>query len=142
VPVLAVQPADGPTPSGIADIRRLVLPLDGSGSAEAAIPTALLLARALRMPIELVAIAEGSAALAPVRERLQDAGLTVSTDIRAGDPLAAIQAASRPGDLLVMSGPGRGGTTPPPLGEVAARVIREGTIPVVLVPAGSSDCGS
>jgi nucleotide-binding universal stress UspA family protein len=160
VPILLVRASDTtPAPS---DIRRILIPLDGSPLAEEALPTALALAQRLRVPVRLLTIIEVSGAmplelataafsarrfeetlmrlfaeaeqhLARSGERLRHAGVETSTDVRHGVPGAAIVAAAQPGDLIVMTSHGRTGPARWLLGSVAESVVRQATVPVLLL---------
>jgi nucleotide-binding universal stress UspA family protein len=164
VPVLVVRPRtdrDAPEPV----IQRLVLPLDGSALAEQAVPVAQSLAQRLNVPVHLltaidvasllpvdvvppvavnVALYEetvaqldsgAAATLAEVSDRLQQAGVQTSAEVLHGSPFLTIAEAARPGDVIVMTSHGRGGVKRWLLGSVAEKLIREGPVPVILVPA-------
>jgi len=64
VPVLLVRPSPGGLESATADIRRLVVPLDGSELAEGALPVAVALAKRLRAQVRLVRAVELAATIA------------------------------------------------------------------------------
>lgn len=146
-------------------IRRLLVPLDGSGLAEAAVGLAAFLARRLgaelvllhiveRRPPERVhgephlrGVAEAEAYLQQVAARLKTPGLKVESHVHAGpeaDVAAAIAAhlPEQAGDLVVMSTHGRGGMRGWVLGSIAHQVVRRGC-PVLLVkpetPGGPPD---
>jgi nucleotide-binding universal stress UspA family protein len=162
VPVLVVRPGEATTEP---PIRRLVVPLDGSALAEAAVPFAQSLAQRLGIPVHLVtaidpvslvptAVAPALAfdaevyteTLAQLRgdaetwlamagDRLRGAGVETSWEIVSGSPYGAISDALQPGDAIVMTSHGRGGVRRWLLGSVAEKLIREGKAPVMLVPA-------
>lgn len=158
-PVWLVR-AGGATPS---QIQRLVVPLDGSARAEAALPAAAELATRLHLPVHLLTVLDISAgttlklttaalmaghledevmqlhlaaehALADGLVRLPQ-GITTSTDVRVGRPAAAIREAVRPGDLVVMTSHGRSGMARVFLGSVAEEVVRHAPAPVLLIRA-------
>jgi nucleotide-binding universal stress UspA family protein len=168
IPVLIIHPR-GPQAIGAASIRRLVVPLDGSPLAEAALPIAAALAEELDVPVHLVTVigATGSMAvelasaafdgqlfaesieelrlqaeglLVRAAERLEDRGITTTWDVCNGPPFIAIGNATREGDVIVMASHGRRGAARWLLGSVAEQLIREGSVPVLLVPTtpGSS----
>lgn len=159
VPVLLVRARETPPLPPL--IRRLLIPLDGSALAEAALPTAAGLAQRLHVPVHLVTVieasgamslelaaaastsrfadsltqlfAEAEACLTQPAERLQHAGVETSTEVRHGVPGRAIVEAAQPGDLIVMTSHGRTGLTRWFLGSVAEAVVRQATVPVLLV---------
>ncbi|GAA2594244.1 universal stress protein [Streptomyces lienomycini] len=63
-------------------------------------------------------------------------GLTVTTDVREGDAVAALLAAAADADTLVLGSRGHGPVVGFLLGSVGQQVIAEATRPVVLVRAG------
>ena len=65
VPVLLVRPGPDAEAEPAADIARLVLPLDGSDLAEAALPLAVELAKRRGVPVHLVRAVGLASALAP-----------------------------------------------------------------------------
>jgi nucleotide-binding universal stress UspA family protein len=165
VPVLLVRPNPGkPRPAAI---RRVVVPLDGSALAEEALPTAQALAIRLNIPLHLITaidimrlippafgpvvafdpevyqetlsqLESGAAAtLAEASERMQDAGLHISSQVVQSSPFAAIADAVQDGDLIVMTSHGRGGVRRWVLGSVAEKLVREAPAPVILVPVAA-----
>jgi nucleotide-binding universal stress UspA family protein len=64
VPVLLARPAGAGTPAAAPAFRRIVMPLDGSERAEAALPVAADLARTLGIPIRLVRVVDPAMAVA------------------------------------------------------------------------------
>ena len=166
VPVLVVRPREGGDGSVAAVIRRVVVPLDGSPLAEEAVPTAQFLARRLNVPVHLITAIDvtsllpveivptvafdaalyeetvarltvgAEATLTQTGERLRHEGVATTWDILHGSPFLAIKDAVQSGDLIVMTSSGRGGAKRWLLGSVAEKLIREGPVPVVLVPAG------
>jgi nucleotide-binding universal stress UspA family protein len=168
VPVFVVRPTDGETPID-PDIQRLVVPLDGSPLAEAALPTASSLARRLHVPLHLVTAidvtkilpveilptvafdaaiydetdaqleADATAWLTQAAEQPQREGVATTWAILRGSPVLAISDAVKPGDVIVITSRGSGGAKRSLLSSVAEKLIREGPAPVVLVPAGTRD---
>jgi nucleotide-binding universal stress UspA family protein len=165
VPVFVVRPRDGDieiTPV----VQRVVVPLDGSPIAEEALPTATSLAQRLHVPVHLVTAidvtrllpvemmptvafdaalyeetlaqleADATAWLTQTAEQLQHEGVATTWAIVHGSPFLAISDAVKPGDVIVMTSHGRSGAKRWLLGSVAEKLIREGPVPVVLVPAG------
>lgn len=145
--------------------RRIVVPLDGSALAEAALPQAIDLARLTGVPLHLLRVVdylrlerygpyalaleyspvepvlateqtEATGYLSEVAERLTDDGLTVASEVRQGRVAREVVAAATPGDVIVMASHGRGGLSRWLLGSVAEDVLRHATVPVLLVRAG------
>jgi nucleotide-binding universal stress UspA family protein len=147
--------------------ERVVVSLDGSETAERALPAATELSRRLNVPLHLIRVAdmawlglgaadaalpygalgdtineEEQAArdyLAEVQKRLEVDGLTVTTEVRAGFAAREIIAAGQPGDLLVMASHGRSGPARWLLGSVAEDVTRRAVSPVLLVRADQAE---
>jgi len=163
VPLLLVpvRAADRP-PSAFEAAARIVVPLDGSPLAEAALPHAAALARAtgatlslLRVvpaPVEIVP-APGFAALVETREieakarheaeaylqtvadRLRSEGVSVQTEAVVGDPadtIAGMGGDSRAG-LVVMATHGRTGLVGALAGSVTLGVLSRARLPVLAV---------
>jgi nucleotide-binding universal stress UspA family protein len=139
---------------------KILVPLDGSDLAEAAIPAAvasaasrsstLLLVRAAEArtlpgadPIDaqIEAVREAEAYLAPVKARLEQQGLAeVEPHVWYGSAASAIIAAAKvhKPDLIVMSTHGRSGLGRLIFGSVAESVLRSTTVPILLIrPAGA-----
>jgi nucleotide-binding universal stress UspA family protein len=129
---------------------KLLVPLDGSPLAAAALPTARTLATSLNASILLVRaipLSEGSAGVKPAHEYLagvadelrQDGSFTVSTCLEPGSPADAIvEAATREGaDLVVMATHGRSGIERALVGSVAERLLARSPIPLVVLRPGA-----
>jgi nucleotide-binding universal stress UspA family protein len=130
-------------------VNRILVPLDGSPLAEAALPLGRGLARDHEAALLLVrALSSTADAEADVRTReaaeayleasardLRRRGLTVDWKVWYDDPARAIADAAsfNDVDLIVMSTHGRGGVTRLLFGSVAESVIRTTPVPVVLV---------
>jgi nucleotide-binding universal stress UspA family protein len=135
-------------------LDRIVVPLDGSMLAEAALWTAVDLgknaatlslvraAQAYTLPgadsveAQVRAVQEAEEYLAAVRRRLEDKGVKrVETHVWYGPAAAAIvEAASfQRADLIVMCTHGRSGLGRLVLGSVAESVLRGTTIPILIV---------
>jgi nucleotide-binding universal stress UspA family protein len=129
-------------------LQQILVPLDSSEGAEAALPIARALALGTNAVLNLVAV---STALEPGRTRalysyLEDVaaaerqtGLRVRATLRIGDPCEAIVMLERElnVDLVVMATHGRSGLGRLLLGSVADRVTHAGTAPVILVRSGA-----
>jgi nucleotide-binding universal stress UspA family protein len=124
--------------------RRIVVPLDGSELAEAALTTAEALARPASGTLYLVQAAPPDdeacavAYLEEVAQRLRARGLEVATLVLPGQPADVVvwQATHNHADLIVMSTHGRGGASRWVLGSVADQVLHRTARPVLLVRPG------
>ena len=143
------------------ELKRLLLPLDGSALAENAIPLATLLAktfdgelillRVLDLPLPTLEVKYPEnhwvreAMQANFREAqrylddqgmlLNDAGVRVRTIVRDGSPAEDILATATDEavDLIVISSHGKGGPSPWTSGSVADKVMQHSRCPVLLV---------
>ena len=139
-------------------LEKILVPLDGSMLAEAALSAACgfaerdgstislrRAAEAMTLPggdnidAQVTAIREAEEYLAAVIRRLADKGVRrVETHVWYGPPAAAIveAAAVQKADLIVMSTHGRSGLGRLVLGSVAESVLRGTTVPILIVRAG------
>jgi nucleotide-binding universal stress UspA family protein len=160
-PVLLVRPGEASAHTS-ASIEKIILPLDGSTLAEAAIPHAVFLAKTFERPIVLVRTLDltwlatsdgmtGDVPLTPDLEELlesdakeyltQTAASLEKENLKAEHvfsfrfPADEIiqQAHGTRGALIVMSTHGRSGLGRTVLGSVADRVVRTAEAPVLLV---------
>ena len=142
--------------------KRIVVPLDGSEVAEAALAEATDQAKAFELPIHLVRVVDtnvleqvgGSAAafnytmlgemfeaesddaatyLDSMTKRLEGEGLSVSHDVRVGPIARSILDVIDDGDLIVMGSHGRTGIRRWVLGSIAEEVLRHSPVPVLMV---------
>jgi nucleotide-binding universal stress UspA family protein len=148
---------------------RLLVPLDGSRTAEAALPVAgrlarqlageVLLVRAVPTPtaggaldwalapdlgVEATALTrDATDYLARVAERLRQTGVTVQCAARSGEPAAVIEelGQERAAALVVMATHGRTGLRRLALGSVADAVLRQQDRPLLLVRPDSKPTG-
>ena len=137
----------------------LLVPLDGSVLADAALPYAEVLARALAAPLRLVAVVEPAPVgllgqpsevqahleqadrqrlgqhLSTTADALRAGGLEVTVTLDLGDPSNRILAVADAHDvaMIVMATHGRGGAARWLVGSVADKVMRLSTRPVLLV---------
>jgi len=141
-------------------VKTILVPLDGSTLAEAALPPAIDLARErgarlillrateahgspLADPAEaqVTAVRGAEAYLAGVRTRIHAAELpAVDTSVWYGPPADAIVEAARfrSVDLIVMSSHGRSGLGRLVLGSVAETVLRATAVPILLIRPGEA----
>jgi nucleotide-binding universal stress UspA family protein len=137
------------------EVRRILVPLDGSELAEAALPPARALAERLGATIVLLHVlerdaprevhgephldssADASAYLAHLAEELRTAGVTVDVDVHerpVADVAGAIDqhAHELDADLIAMCAHGRTNPIDRFLGSIAERILRGGSIPILL----------
>jgi nucleotide-binding universal stress UspA family protein len=161
-PLLLLRPT-GDGAAAPPELRRVVVPLDGSALAEAVLPVAEELARGLAAPIVLLRAVEfvglafaaepfGGAYvdtqgildllrhdageyLAERAADLRGKGLTVETGVALGSAVESItaDAGEHPGSVIVMSTHGRSGWRGLVLGSVARRVVLLAPGPVLVV---------
>jgi nucleotide-binding universal stress UspA family protein len=127
----------------------IVVPLDGSKNAENALPWAATLARLYNTTVEFVHVVDPEGVTAP--EDLPAAEATFAryaTELAAkwqvsghelrvveGHPAGAIVDAAADAQFIVIASHGHGGFRAAFVGSVADKVIRNATVPVLLVPA-------
>jgi nucleotide-binding universal stress UspA family protein len=129
--------------------ERVLVPVDGSETAEAILPFAEKVAGPLDAEVILLHVladAKGGFAfpnrvqavehLNSLAERLADKGIRVRTGIRFGPPPKAILAAADKWnvDLIAMATHGWSGLRRLVLGSVAETVLRAARVPVLMVP--------
>lgn len=78
---------------------------------------------------------EAKRGLAEAAAELSAAGIAVSTEVRTGPAVMAIDDVLRAGDLVVLTSHGRTGVARWLLGSVAEELVRSAPAPVLLVPA-------
>jgi nucleotide-binding universal stress UspA family protein len=76
-----------------------------------------------------------TASLDTVKAEIAGQGVTVTSEVMVGTAVAVIGELHAPGDVVVMSSHGRSGIGRWLLGSVAEKLVREGTAPVIVVPA-------
>ncbi|HUX88012.1 MAG TPA: universal stress protein [Chloroflexota bacterium] len=123
---------------------KILVPLDGSELSERAVPYATVLAKAATGSLTLMRVvsdpaheAEAKAELATVAEKIAKIGVNADSRVIYGHPAEMIidAAASDQHTMIVMSTHGRSGLGRWLYGSVADQVLREATVPVLLVPA-------
>jgi nucleotide-binding universal stress UspA family protein len=148
--------------------ERIVVPLDGSPLAELALPHAVNLAKLSNATLHLLRIVDFTrldehgpyglameySAFEPVlseeeanardylqqmQVRLSDSGVQITADVRRGPVTREIVRNSTEGDVIVMASHGRGGISRWLLGSVAEDVVRNSTVPVMLIRARDKD---
>lgn len=139
----------------------ILVPTDGSPSAEAAVDHAIMLAERNDATVHGLFVVyvtnfadfeggvdvgavqgvieeEGERAVEAIEKRCKNAGVAVETALRTGRPVAEIHsyADEIAADLIVMGTHGRSGISRLLLGSVTEAVLRRGDIPVLAIPAG------
>lgn len=144
--------------------RRMLIPLDGSKTAETILPYARFLAGSLKLPVELLAVIDVYG-LAPLRHERDDdflrsiiektvretrdyleevarslPGITTSCFVEKGKPEEVIleKAADDKETLIAMATHGRSGVNRWLLGSVAEKVLRATTSPLLVVRGGEN----
>ncbi len=165
-PLLLIRAVENVTPSEPIVLKRVVVPLDGSGLAETVLPQVMTLASKLKLEVQLVrvyspplntyGVAYGVIDQGPsqVRKELHEqsekyldgkaAGLlasgfdAVSVAVVEGDAASEIVefATSSPQSMVAMSTHGRSGIGRWVLGSVAEKVVQHSRAPVLLIRAG------
>jgi nucleotide-binding universal stress UspA family protein len=159
VPTMIVRTGDYPVK--LVSLTRIVVPLDGSPLAEAALPAAAELASALGLPVHVVHVVDvdvwratvqagaiaaeayaekqasrlrhASGYLATQVQNLRHRGLVADSELRTGSPIAELLAAIHEGDAVVLAPHDRGGLQRWFLGSVADELIHRAAGPVVIV---------
>ncbi|HEU0114821.1 MAG TPA: universal stress protein, partial [Thermomicrobiales bacterium] len=118
------------------------VPLDGSAVATRAVALARAVVRAQRRPLHLIGVVavgdeqQGAALIAHLdvmATALRNDGIDAVVETRRGDPAAEIVAATRDGDLVVMTTHGASGGQRWRVGQVAEHLLRRCPAPVLLV---------
>lgn len=161
-PILLWRPGeDAPKPQERPAVNRVLVPLDGSDSAESILPEAAGLARAFGASLSLVAVVPGTFPLGStyiphaaeetrrrdenhawfqtylddLAGKIRAEGLDVDSATIFGDDVAGTIMEFRDeteADLVAMSTRGRGGVARLVLGSVADKLIRAGRVPVLV----------
>lgn len=174
VPVFTVRRPDGEeraegtdstvgAAGGLPTYERVLVPTDGSETAERAVDHAVAIADALdgelhalnvvdvaaagqRDPVPSGTVVEalteqGEAAVDAVAERADDAGVPVVTAVRQGFPGSRIRTYARENgaDIVVMGTHGRTGLGRVLLGSTVERLVRRAEMPVCAVPPADRD---
>ena len=142
VSVLVVRPRGGEAGLAPPDLRRIVVPLDGSETAARAIPVAERLAAGTQLPVRIVTVARAGDPVPPAverqREQLADRGVSVSLERLTGDVEWAIEHAVLPDDLLVIGSHHGTGVAAWLARGIAERLVHHASCPVLVVhPAAS-----
>jgi nucleotide-binding universal stress UspA family protein len=149
-------------------IKRILVPLDGSATAEAVLPAVLGVAGPLGAELTLLRVVEPVSAveaiaaagvvapdafllreleakeyLARAWDRVARSGVAARTELRTGQPATEILSAAAEGgaDLIAMSSHGRTGVARAFLGSVAQQVLARSPVPVLFVRAARGHHG-
>ena len=149
----------GHHPVSAQPVQRIVVALDGSRSAERALPLATLLARLLEVPVHLVTVSDQisshaepdpghhprdhsappheapNAYLERTAASFQAFDVLTSTEVRTGPAATEVMATLGPGDLLVITTHGQGAARRWQIGNVAEKLLRRAPAPVALIRA-------
>jgi len=155
-PVLLVRPSEPIDPAASFDAHRVLVPLDGSPLAEAALPHATAFAKAFGASVLLVRgvthhgtfdiahlslnprhleaeRSEADGYLVGVAEAVRAAGVAVETAVLMEPGLAEAIVARGKGEAIVMTTNGAGGLDRSIFGSVADKVVRSATCPVLVI---------
>jgi nucleotide-binding universal stress UspA family protein len=126
----------------------VVVPLDGSKTAEAAVPVAAVIAKTYGLPVQFVHVLAGEDGTEVARANdvlreyvgrlTKSAGIaegSYSGAVVEGQPARAILDFAKDARFIVISTHGRGGFRAAVIGSVADKVVRGSDVPVLLVPA-------
>ncbi|MEJ7839152.1 MAG: universal stress protein [Thermomicrobiales bacterium] len=147
---------------------RVLVPLDGSATSNAAIPIAGVLARLFDIPIHLMTVIDSDTALPPAyahmydnnydrqdvmatlqfeanqalnlaESTLREAGIDVSSSLVEGHVIDCLIGATAKNDLVVMTTHGKGNASRSRFGSMALQIIRRASVPVVVLhPSAAS----
>jgi nucleotide-binding universal stress UspA family protein len=164
-PILIIHPEHDAPDLGRVQFTRILVPLDGSDTAEQSLPEAARLAKAAGLPVILLQVinpsleysmvgqgvapitpelyneveadftAQANEALDRGAEKLGEVKGGITKTVLQGGTVESLKHYSEPGDLIVMTSHGRTGFRRFLLGSVAQSIINERVAPVVLVPA-------
>jgi nucleotide-binding universal stress UspA family protein len=161
-PIFIVRPSEPGGHPTTPEVRRVIVPLDGSAQEARALAAARTLAALRSAPLQLLTAIDPDAVVPPVAAvdaavgrdelaaaeaeaqqmleqagaRLLRAGQAVAWHVRQGPAAAVILATVAAGDVIVLGSRGGSGHGKWPLGSVAAQVLRYAPTPVLLLPAG------
>jgi len=144
-PLLIVRAKSGPSRPAEANIKTIIVPLDGSALAEQILPHAGTIAVAMESQVILVTVtsddvpdAAAADCLRRSAEKLRQAGVSsVEERVVRGAPAAEIVdlAHQVPDSLVAMTTYGRSGVGRWLMGSVADRVVRDSESPVLVIRA-------
>lgn len=144
--------------AALSEVRRVLVPLDGSARAAQALPLAGALARQLAIPVQFITVIDPARILPPAyaydpdirdtivtdlsemahwalkqaERQLEGEGVVVRSSLLYGPVSTCIQSMIEPGDLLVMTTHGTGRAGARSLGSVAAKMVEQVMTPLVI----------
>ncbi len=147
---------------------RIIVPLDGSELAEAALPTAMTLAGSFGLPVLLIRIvdyaklerygpyglaleyeafepvvgreeSDAGDYLAEMQKRYKPEGVKIETEVRRGAVARDLIELAGPRDLIVLASHGRGAIARWLLGSVTEDIVRNGASPLLLVRTSQTE---
>jgi nucleotide-binding universal stress UspA family protein len=146
IPVLAIRNRKGLPGKG--QVRRIIVPVDGSKLAESSLPWTVRLAKFLKARIVFLHVyPAGPIGLRTRHQRkfenlgthmgmicaeLAKQGVRAAFNVQSGDPADRILAFATPNDLVVATTHGSGGFRRWIFGSVAEKLIHDGEIPVLV----------
>lgn len=163
-PILIVRETDAQESVSLPKVTRVIVPLDGSDRAMAAVPVAAVLGQQLGASIELISAIDLPQVVSPAMSygpafspefytdieeestkvaneyldeaiaELQIHGATGTKHVSLGSAVAAVMDFAQTSDLVVMTSRGQGGFKRWLMGSVAEKLIRECKAPVLVVP--------
>ncbi len=159
-PVLVVRPTEGDPKKGDFRIERVVVPLDGSQLAEAALPMAVLMAESFDVPVAFVrsvatpipvesayfpapdwipkedVVTDARGYLERIAERVKGRGLHVEVYAVTGrHPANLVDAVAGDDGLVIMAAQGHGRVRRAVLGSVSDKIVRAVKSPVLILRA-------
>lgn len=164
-PLLLVRPTEGANPGANIELHSIFVPLDGSGLAEKALPHAAVLAKRLKLAVQLLrvytlpgdayvvadgVIAQGSAQFREAMQKEAESYLEGKVETLRAEGLDHVIGTAMEGDaaseivdlaaktansLIAMSTHGRSGIGRWLLGSVAEKVLQHSHVPMLLIRA-------
>lgn len=144
--------------------ERVLHPTDGSEGAEIATKHAIELARRYDAPMHALFVvdlsvvqstdayatsnfestaealeSEGRKRMDQIRDRAEQAGVELTSDIMQGKPASTITEEAEPGDIIAMGTHGRTGLDRYLIGSTTENVVRTADVPVVTIPMTEFD---
>ncbi len=129
------------------EIRRVLVPLDGSPLAETSLSPAIAMARSQQVGLHVVTVIQAHSSPLPAGDRLSASIaadyhkdvhrrhghiVPVTTEVQPGDPVSVLRSAIRPHDLVVMTTHAYRGLRRVRHGSVADGVIHGATVPILV----------
>lgn len=128
--------------------KRILVPVDGSRAAEAAVPVAIAIAKKTGAELRLALVREATSLHAQtyldktttlVRQQLTSEDASASSVVLKGSVVPALCREAEAADLVVMSSHGHGGFVRLWIGSVTDAVLRRTSVPLMIVKPGNED---